>query len=208
MKYVLIFNGYPKSGKTTFEKGIAEKVPSIIHSSIDPVKHFVHNIFLYKIDDAILLDHINKFGLGDKEKTQEYRLLLSDTKKLLDDFCEYSLKYQMRLVNQFMSEGLNDVSLLMIDIREPHNISKFVNEFRKSSYYKNKKCNIATVFMKNKRAEDIYYCNDSDNNVEKYPYDFKINNNGTLKNLCDDAIPEFIDFLKMNWDGFQKGYVH
>ena len=47
MKYILIFNGYPKSGKTTIQNEILNKYPnSYIYSSIKPVIEFLDNIIL------------------------------------------------------------------------------------------------------------------------------------------------------------------
>lgn len=205
MKYILIFNGYPESGKTTIEKNLYELFPSIIHSSIDPIKKIVQYELSQKIDDAIVLQYLKDFGLGDKKKTQKYRQLLSNVKRTLDDFCDYSLHDCMRTAEMFM--GFENVDLLMIDIREPHNIAKFVTEFKNTSYYRKHQCGIATIFVKRESAENTHYNNDSDSNVEKYPYDFKLNNSGTLDVLKKEVIPEFVEMLQFNWEhwGGQNG---
>ena len=71
MKYILIFNGYPKSGKTTIQNEILNKYPnSYIYSSIKPVIEFLDNI-------------INDYG-SDDLKNRYYMNFLSKIHLLIN----------------------------------------------------------------------------------------------------------------------------
>ena len=83
MKYILIFNGYPKSGKTTIQNEILNKYPnSYIYSSIKPVIEFLDNI----INDYGSDDLKSKYLKEKSGKTNKYRNLLSNIKLSFYDF--------------------------------------------------------------------------------------------------------------------------
>ena len=110
MKKILIVNGYPESGKTTFEEIIAKHYNSIIRSSIDCVKEYAMKYFDF-----------------DGSKTEFWRRFLSQLKKML--ICEFD--YIFIDVSKTIKNFYRDVNteILMIDSREPEEIERFKNQF-------------------------------------------------------------------------------
>lgn len=192
MKYVLIFNGYPESGKTTFENIIARKYESVIYSSIKPVIDFTDRM-IDSCDSEVLKEVYKE---EKKYKTNKYRKLLSDNKSMLDSFApSYIMSHLLEEFNRFMK---SDSEFLMIDIREPKNIKNLVNQLKSQTAFKNNKFKVKTVFVK--RDNEKYYGNKSDDNVEDYQYDILVNNNKTLDVLENECLNEFMEVLCSDWE--------
>ena len=100
-KTVLIFNGNPRSGKSTVQSFIRLKTKAVSYSSIGCVKA------IYK-------------------KTEESRKFLSDMKHFLVAETDIIDKALTDKYNEFMK---SDQSILMIDIREPEEIAKYTKKF-------------------------------------------------------------------------------
>lgn len=108
-KTVLIFNGSPRSGKSTVQSIIKLKTKAISYSSIDCVKNIYEKYFGWN-----------------GEKTEESRKFLSDMK--------HFLVAETNIIDQALTEKYNefmksDSSILMIDIREPEEIAKYAKKF-------------------------------------------------------------------------------
>ena len=131
-KHILIVNGYPCAGKTTFEQIIAKKYPSIIFSSIDPIKKIAKDI-----------------GWDGKTKTESLRNLLSSIKKATTEFNDYPFKATSRVIEDFFND--KNTKFLMIDIREPEEIRKIIDCYPA----------VTTVFISNKNNK-TYVTNSSD----------------------------------------------
>lgn len=108
-KTVLIFNGNPRSGKSTVQDIIKVKTKAISYSSIDCVKA------IYK-----------KYFEWNGGKTEESRKFLSDMKHFLIAETDIIDKALTDKYNEFME---SDQSILMIDIREPEEIAKYAKKF-------------------------------------------------------------------------------
>ena len=196
MKYILVFNGYPESGKTTFQKAIAQKYHSVIYSSIKPVIEFTDDIF--RGCDSEYLWH--KYLREKEKKSNSYRHLLSDIKNTLYNFDdEYLDNIILNEVVNFLNN--DDQYFFMIDIREPERIKDFIKKLEGLKYKEhvnNKKFKVKTVFIK--RDNEKYYGNNSDDNVENYQYDILVNNNKSLDVLKNECLKAFIEVLYSDWE--------
>lgn len=186
MKYILIFNGYPKSGKTTIQNEILNSYPnSYIYSSIKPVTKFLDNI----INDYGSDNLKNRYLKEKSEKSDRYRKLLSNIKLSFYDF-DNGVFWNTEILKHVLSFMDNESSkFFMIDIREPKHISSFMDYMRVIRGY-NKEFKVFSVFVN--REHDNLYLNESDANVEKYNYDFYINNKQDLTTLKEKVVPELI----------------
>ena len=150
---IFIVNGAPGSGKTTFEHMVQEllgKHKVFILSTIDPIKKMAEQI-------------------GWKgSKTPKDRKFLSDLKDLVTEYNDGPMNYikdELRFIhNIFKSYDVpTDQAVVFIDIREPHEIARAVNEL-----------GAKTILIKRPIVEEI--SNHADANVESYQYDYVIKN--------------------------------
>ena len=105
-KTVLIINGNPKSGKTTFQNMVNDEIPSLMYSSIDPVKKF----------------YIKYFDWDGVSKESKDRKFLSDLKTFLVEETNVIEEETKKAWENFMD---SDKQIMMIDIREPSEIDKY-----------------------------------------------------------------------------------
>ena len=118
MKKIVVVNGYPSSGKTEFELFVTKHIPTIIYSSIDPVKYYAKQYF----------------GWND-EKTETWRRFLSDFKKFLVEEFDLIFNEVNNRVNTFY---ISENEIMMIDSREPKEIERFKKAFKaKTLFIKN-----------------------------------------------------------------------
>ena len=105
------------------------------------------------------------------EKDRKFLSSIMDLSSEYNDmpFCEVA-----KLVNDFKSNRIKS-EVLLIDMRDPKDIERAVREFGATS-----------VLIRNPRIKKIK-SNHADANVEKYRYDYIINNNSTLKQLNKTA---------------------
>ena len=115
------------------------------------------------------------------EKDEKSRKFLSDLKKLTTDYNDMPFNSIKEAINDF---NLSDKEIMFIHIREPEEINRVVNEF-----------NAKTLFIKRDDINKIK-SNDSDANVEKYNYDYIINNT-TLEDL-DTQAKNFYNLINNN----------
>lgn len=192
MKYVLIFNGHPQSGKTTFEKAIAQKHKSVIYPSITPIIELLNKMMIDSCEDEDLKD---LYVYSAARKLPDYRRLLSDMKRAIcnfdgGDYVNSSIK---REVVKFLED--DSMEFFMIDIREPEYIRQFVNEL---SLFKGKKFKVLTVFVN--RENNRLWGNPSDDDVENYQYDVAVNNTGSLEAFTNECLNEFLELLASRWE--------
>lgn len=159
---VVIVNGRPGCGKTTFEEMCKDILGSQYcksRSSIDKIKE------------------IAKEGGWDGEKDSAGRKLLSDLKKVFTEYNDLPTKDIIQFLKGWESDlecfnvgGLNHV--FFVDIREPKNIEKL-----------KKKLNAVTVLIRRPGDDDEDTSNDSDLGVFNYVYDYYIYNSRDLEHL-------------------------
>lgn len=178
-KTVIIINGQGGCGKDTLI-GIASKHYNVsMISSITPVKQVA-------------------FKAGwEGEKDNKARKFLSDLKSIMTEYNDAAFTYCRDMYRGFLK---TDEEILFVQIREPNEISRFV-EF----LLHNNVCNVRTLLIRNawRRTEEyaggshdvrsnVIYGNKSDDEVENYDYDYIFENKYQLSELED----KFIEFFK------------
>ena len=198
MKYILIFNGCPRSGKTTFERALAEKYNSLIYSSITPIIELTEQMI-----KATGNEYLNDFyDFTACTKNFRYRKLLSDMKNALYSFDD-GVYINSKLYEQVLKFIRDDsIEFLMIDIREPKMIQSFIRMLKiKFIFTYNFK--VRTILIKNTHNE--LFGNISDDNVEDYQYDLVIHNNSTLEKFTGEILEGFIQILKNDYESQATG---
>ena len=148
-KLIIIVNGKPRAGKDTFALLLNKLEPVYKYSIIDKVK-------------AMALDCGWKGG-----KTEKDRKFLSDLKKLTTDYSDMSYNDVIDKATEFYCDEIKE-DILIIDIREPEDIKRAVEEF-----------DAVSIFIKNDNVPAVT-SNEADANVENFEYDYYITNNGTI----------------------------
>ena len=178
MKYVIIVNGKPQSGKTMFEHYCRQYLDDIeyaqchIISSIDPIKA------IYR-----------KLG-WDGEKTDKARKDLSTLKKMWIDNCNGPIKY---IVDMILKLDKDEDHVIFVDIREESEIIT-LSETLDALQILDIKC--SKILIERPDNNGIEYGNKSDDMVgnNKSLYTAGVDNSGTLDDLRI-AAHEFINDL-------------
>lgn len=163
---VILVNGKPQSGKTTFGNISVSLNNTTIYSSIDYVKE-------------------KALELGwDGKKDEAGRRYLSDLKEAMSRYNNIPRKKiieQYDIFKKNLREDINNV--LIVDVREPDELDALKNEL-----------NAITVFIDNPRVPDIV-SNMADKNVANYNYDYTINNYGTMDDYISQIYVFFLGKL-------------
>ena len=153
MKKIYVTNGSAQNGKDSFAEFLGKYISVFKYSSIDLVK-----------------DMLEFAGVPKEPKTEEYRLLCSDLKDRLTKYDDIPFKDITSVVTDFKNNQI-ETEVLLIDIREPEEISRAVETF-----------GAETILIRNPDVRKIE-SNHADRDVENYEYDYIIENDGTLKQL-------------------------
>lgn len=164
---VIVINGAPQSGKSTF---------------VEMCKSF----YSY-IDEFSTVDLVKRLAkqLGwNGEKTLKDRKFLSDLKDLLTEWNDIPFKDTEKFVTVVkMKNKLKKCDgIIFIHCREPQEIDRLKKEF-----------NAITLLIRRDAAENQEVSCHSDRNVLNYEYDCVIENNGNLEDLKNKAY----NFLKI-----------
>jgi hypothetical protein len=168
MVKVVIVNGMPCTGKTTFQEICRDKLKDLrwctaIKSSVEWVKE------------------VATFCGWDGTKTDKNRKFLSDLKSLLSEWDDAVVKRLVDVVNGYYYTGCDWV--VFIDIREPYEIERAKEVF-----------NATTLMVRRPEVEDATYSNTSDMGVFAFGYDYTVWNDEDLARLELEA-DKFIDTL-------------
>lgn len=168
-KTVLITNGSGGCGKDTMAEIMNKYVSVQKVSSIDIFKEMLK---------PYTNDYITIYG-----KDEKYRKLLNTVKMAFVEFNELPLYTMLaEILNFSVSE---DQDILLIDIREPEEIEKIV---KKVTIQLQDTIDIKTILVINNNVPTII-SNQADNAVFDYaPYDYVIDNSGTLEDLENSVI--------------------
>lgn len=157
---LVVVNGYPGSGKTTFETLCKAIMGPYCRSrsTIDKVKSLAMR------------------AGWDGKKTPEARKLLSDLKDLLTQFNDMPFKDIVSHLGYFEHElaqyGVeSENALFFVDSREPEEIARFKKELD------------AITLLIRRPGDDIDQSNHADANVENFEYDYIIENAGSIADL-------------------------
>lgn len=174
---VVIVNGRPGAGKSTFEDLCQAFMGPFARSrsTIDKVKE------------------IAKAAGWNGEKTPEARKFLSDLKHTLIEFNDLPYRDILKALDTFELDlgayGLSKAcAVLFVDSREPEEIERFKREL-----------GAVTLLIRRPAADEGSTSNTSDENVFNYQYDHEIINDGTIEELGVKA-QQFLDLI------FQKNY--
>lgn len=174
---IIIVNGMPESGKTTFEQICTQFCEEFgidieILSTITPIK--------------ILAEKIG----WDGRKTPKDRKFLSDLKDLCTNYSDYSINWIKSEINKFPNypKEKNKI-IIFIDTREPEEIERLKSEW-----------NAKTLLIRRSSVENNKQSNHADANVLEYDYDYAIYNNGTIDKLQKIAKNFMIRILSEGWE--------
>ena len=173
---IVVVNGRPGSGKTTFEYIIKKKMSAFceMRSTVDLVKEIA--IF---------------YAGWDGNKDLKNRKFLSDLKDLLTKFDNVPFNDIVRYKDIWESDMkrygvINHPHVLLVDSREPEEIQKFKDEL-----------GAVAVLIRRTEVENEETSNHADANVFDFDYDWVIENNGSL----EDLERRTLDFLDLLFDG-------
>lgn len=171
MKKIFVQNSVGGSGKDTWASLLNKYIPTYKYSIVDLPK-----------EAAKVLG-------WDGGKTEKDRKFLSDVMDLSTEYNDAPFKDVLSIVTDFKN-NLLEYDVLIIDMRDPKDIARAVEEFEAE-----------TILIRNPNVRKIV-SNHADRDVENYKYDFIIENDGTLEQLervaklfvcdviCDEYIPE------------------
>lgn len=170
---IYIVNGFPNSGKTTFEDMVCKMMGGI-------------NAFGFKISTIDFVKEIARYCGWDGSKDLHNRKFLADLKTLLTQWNDVPYKkiaaYIYDIQNMYGDYELDfDKCAIFIDCREPDEIRRLCQDFHAKS-----------LLIRRPDDESIETSNGSDSQVLNYNYDITIYNDGDLSALLDKA-SKFID---------------
>lgn len=200
MNKIIIINGNGGVGKDTF---VNYCLNYIYNCEKNRFRNYFDNryeqsniIKICNIDSAYYIKQIAYKCGWDGSKTEKNRKFLSDLKNLTTQWNDFSFKNICDDIHNkifyYFDNNINPLfsienSLIFIHVREPKEIKRLVEEFNKTN-------NCYTLLIKNPSISSIN-SNSADANVEKYHYDFIVNNNddiNTLKTVayhfCEDIL--------------------
>lgn len=172
MTQIIVVNGFPGCGKTSFENFCIKKLAPYgdIYSTVDFVKQIAE-----------------KCGWKG-EKDLKARKFLSDLKDLLTEWNDIPFKKTesraVKFSNELAAYGLYNDAYLFVDCREPKEIQRFCDEL-----------GAVSLLIRRPGNEPLKASNHADANVLDYHYDFVIENDGDLDDLEVKA-DEFLDLIK------------
>ena len=174
---IIIINGVPASGKTSFVEFTKDS------------KYQIYNFSMinYVKEKAKLLG-------WDGIKDEKGRKLLSNIKDSLTEYDNIPFKkvieeIQTVLYKYNQSEQSTDNLIFFIDSREPKDITHWVES-----------TGAKTLFIRRAAAEDIEHDNHADREVFDYDYDYVYSNDGRIEDLHEEAI-RFINWIgQKEWE--------
>lgn len=169
---IYVVNGFPESGKTTFEEYVKESLQN---------SKYRNKVFLFST-----ITNVKKIAqqIGwDGKKTPKDREFLSDLKDLLTTYNDYPYKSIKKEIQKIISKtgGKTDGYVFFIDCREPEEIKKIARDLHAQ-----------TICVRRPEVETYTQSNHADSEVLKYNYDFYIWNKGTLEEF-EKNIDTFIE---------------
>ena len=172
---VVVINGAPGSGKTTFEY-MCQHLCNLFEDENKNLK-----VDIYSTIDFV--KYLATLSGWDGTKTPKNRKFLSDLKDLLTEWNNVPFKKVEEVVKVKACDKATDW-ILFVDCREPAEIQKL-----------KERLNAATVLMRRESVENIEVSNHADSEVFNYNYDLTIFNNSDIIHLEDEA-RKFIEYMK------------
>ncbi len=168
-KQIFILNGIAGAGKDTFAELLNKYIPTKHISSITPVKEAAK-------------------ALGwNGDKTDEARNFLCELKKFVNSQGNYIWDYLDKQVDEFRKDDTTRV--LLIDIREPEEIKKAVERYKAKTILITRHGKITDFLFP---AQFIIPSNSADQYVNRYEYNFEIENGGSIADF-DKIVANFAE---------------
>ena len=180
MVKVVVVNGRPESGKTTFEKKCAELISTSSTFWFDENKRTE----VAMISTVDFVKQIAKECGWDGVKTPHNRKFLSDLKDLLTEWNDVPYQKILDHIDYMQVFGRAYDWILFVDCREPEEIQKL-----------KERLNAIAVLVRRLDDETSETSNHADANVFDYEYDYTIKNYGDLSDLTVECIA-FLDYMK------------
>lgn len=181
MVKVVVINGRPGCGKTTFEQMCQDICKN----------RFLHfrEGHIVQVGITSTIDFVKKIALAcgwNGIKTPENRRFLSDLKDLLTRWGDVPYKNILEKVEFLETQTkYNNLDwILFVDCREPAEIQKLKEHL-----------NATTVLIRREEVENNEVSNHADSDVFYYDYDLTIYNNSDIIHLEDEA-RKFIEYMK------------
>ena len=177
-KIVIIINGTGGSGKDTIVNILKDYYIIKNVSSIDPIREMASMV-----------------GYDIADKSPKSRKFLSDLKRIVTEYNNYPNRYMVNHYLDFYDDDM--LQILFFHIREPENIA-WVKEAIISKHreeYTSEPLKVYTMLIKAPWNNNTYG-NHSDDDVEKYNYDFIYMNDKPLDELRVDFM-KFFDNLNI-----------
>ena len=173
---IIIVNGYPEVGKTTFENFCLAKKPGEKISSIDYVKE------------------VAKYLGWNGEKTPKDRAFLSNLKRILTEWNEVPLQEVLKKISEIERkweiERMSTKELfIFVDVREPEEIEKYKRVMEDLGW------KVHTVLITNEEKAGNF-SNTSDANVLEYSYEYiVVNEKRKGLDALEKSAEDFIDYV-------------
>jgi dephospho-CoA kinase len=179
MVKVVVVNGRPGCGKTTFEE-ICKNLENKFSLRFD-INKPLHCSIMSTVD---IVKDIAYICGWDGTKTSENRKMLSDLKDYLTQCADLPFKSIKSAVKSLEEVTGNIDTILFVDSREPAEIQRFKDEM-----------NATTVLIRRPEVENIETSNHADAEVFNFNYDLTIWNNSDIINLENEA-EKFLEYMK------------
>jgi dephospho-CoA kinase len=154
--YIILLNGYPRSGKDEFVNIVSDNYTCYDHSTIDKVKNIAVQMGWSGVKD------------------EESRIMLSELKKFYIKWFDGPFQDVLKKIANI--KGMNhEKCILFIHCREPEEIERL-----KDYCNFDKSLNFFSILVKRPSHEIQDNKNDSDNNINNFDYDYEIINNGPI----------------------------
>ena len=170
MVKVVICNGFPGSGKSTFQR------------ECEMARYDIGDGFCVSVSTVDFVKRVAHCAGWDMTKTPENRKFLSDLKQLLAEWNDGPYQEIVKVIKKYQNSRYEWI--LFVDSREPAEIERFKNEF-----------GATTVLVRRLGDEIQELSNESDANVLNYDYDFIVRNYGDMENLRMEAY-RFLVYMK------------
>ncbi len=184
MKNIYIINGIARAGKDTFVQLVQElsKTPTLNLSSVQTLKD-------------LFTKHLN---YNEETKTEKERKLLSETKKLFDEHCNFTT---FDIVKKLSNDIDNEIAF--IHVREPQTFPFLIQQISKNLNITPK-----TIFISRDQT-NLIISNESDKLAltSEYNYDYHITNNSTIDSLKQQA-QNFITLESLNMNPQPTNLIH
>ena len=180
MVKVVVVNGRPESGKTTFEAKCKELVAASSTFWYDEEQRMAVDV----ISTVDFVKQIARECGWDGVKNPRNRKFLSDLKDLLTEWNDVPFQKVLDHVMYLDVFAKGFDWLLFVDCREPAEIQKL-----------KERLNATTVLVRRLGDEVNETSNHADENVFEYEYDYTIKNDGELNVLVTEGVG-FLDFMK------------